>query len=133
MSTFESLHQEGAKVGYNPHKPGCPSHTYHSYLMANTHLVLEVNVLIGDGAHTCHSLPGLISLLNRLPDEGQPAFIRGDCEWGNDLPGAWTGFVDPIRFGMGVERKYPSTAGVETGTAGGGGSAPLTERSPDRS
>jgi hypothetical protein len=32
--------QEGAKKGYNPHKPGCPSHTFHSYLMANTRLVL---------------------------------------------------------------------------------------------
>jgi len=38
-------HQEGAKVGYNPHKPGRPSHTYHSYIMANTRLVLEVEVL----------------------------------------------------------------------------------------
>ncbi|MES9905239.1 MAG: hypothetical protein ABW168_21505 [Sedimenticola sp.] len=41
-------HQEGAKVGYNPHKPGRPSHTYHSYLMANTRLVLEVDVQPGD-------------------------------------------------------------------------------------
>ena len=37
-------HQEGARVGYNPHKPGRPSHTYHSYIMANTRLVLEVDV-----------------------------------------------------------------------------------------
>ena len=77
-------HQEGAKVGYNPHKPGRPSHTYHSYLMANTRLVLEVDVQPGDQSHACHSLPGLIDLLKRLPDDGQPAFIRGDCEWGND-------------------------------------------------
>src|SRR5205085_3662458 len=28
-------HQEGAVVGYNPHKPGRPSHTYHSYMLAN--------------------------------------------------------------------------------------------------
>lgn len=77
-------HQEGAKVGYNPRKPGRPSHTYHSYLMANTRLVLEVNVLGGDEHHANHSLPGLIDLLKRLPEAGQPAFIRGDCEWGND-------------------------------------------------
>ncbi len=32
-------HQEGAKIGYNPHKPGRPSHTYYSYIMANTRLV----------------------------------------------------------------------------------------------
>ena len=77
-------HQEGAKVGYNPHKPGRPSHTYHSYIMANTRLVLEVDVQPGDQSHACHSMPGLISLLKRLPDDGEPAFIRGDCEWGND-------------------------------------------------
>ena len=35
-------HQEGAVVGYNPKKPGRPSHTYHSYMLANLRLVLEV-------------------------------------------------------------------------------------------
>ena len=28
-------HQEGAVKGYNPHKPGRPSHTYHTYFIAN--------------------------------------------------------------------------------------------------
>ena len=28
--------QEGALVGYNPKKPGRPSHSYHSAMMANT-------------------------------------------------------------------------------------------------
>jgi hypothetical protein len=27
-------HQEGAVVGYNPHKPGRPSHSYHTYFSA---------------------------------------------------------------------------------------------------
>ena len=27
--------QEGAVIGYNPKKPGRPSHSYHSALMAN--------------------------------------------------------------------------------------------------
>ena len=77
-------HQEGAKVGYNPHKPGRPSHTYHTYMMANTRLVLEVNVRPGNKSQSSHSMPGLLNLLNRLPTECQPAFIRGDCDWGND-------------------------------------------------
>lgn len=76
--------QEGAKKGYNPHKPGRPSHTYHSYLMANTRIVLEVNVQSGDQSHACHTLPGLRALLERLPTHCQPKFIRGDCDWGND-------------------------------------------------
>ena len=32
--------QEGALVGYNPKKPGRPSHSYHSALMANTRLAV---------------------------------------------------------------------------------------------
>ncbi len=77
-------HQQGARIGYNPHKPGRPSHTYHSYIMANTRLVLEVDVQPGDQSHACYSLPGLRQLLQRLPSDCQPEFIRGDCEWGND-------------------------------------------------
>src|SRR6476620_8683085 len=38
-------HQEGAVVGYDPKKPGRPSHTYHSYILANLRLVLEVETL----------------------------------------------------------------------------------------
>jgi len=41
-------HQEGAKIGYNPHKPGRPSHAYHGYILANTRLVLDVDVQPGD-------------------------------------------------------------------------------------
>ena len=33
-------HQQGAQIGYNPHKPGRPSLVYHSYFMANTRLCL---------------------------------------------------------------------------------------------
>jgi hypothetical protein len=71
-------------MGYNPHKPGRPSHTYHSYLMANTRLVLEVDVQSGDRSHSSHSMPGLTQLLGRLPSDCQLAFIRGDCDWGNN-------------------------------------------------
>ena len=40
-STIKPLYgrQEGAMVGYNPHKPGRPSHCYHTFLMANLRLV----------------------------------------------------------------------------------------------
>ncbi|MBF0266674.1 MAG: hypothetical protein HQL46_15535 [Gammaproteobacteria bacterium] len=40
--------QEGAKRGYNPQNPGRPSHTYHTYMMANLRLILEVEVQSGD-------------------------------------------------------------------------------------
>ena len=76
--------QEGAENGYNPHKKGRPSHTYHSYMMANLKLILDVEVQAGDKANSKHSLPGLMSLLNRLPRECWPEFVRGDCDWGSD-------------------------------------------------
>lgn len=76
--------QEGAVIGYNPHKPGRPSHTYHSYLMANTRLVLDVEVQAGNKTATCYSTPGLWELLGSIPKRYWPTFFRGDSGWGND-------------------------------------------------
>jgi hypothetical protein len=77
-------HQEGAELGYNPHKPGRPSHTLHTYMIANLRLVLEVEVQAGHQSHSNDSLPGLVSLLSRLPVNGKPEFVRGDIGWGTD-------------------------------------------------
>lgn len=74
--------QEGAKVGYNPHKPGRPSHTYHTYMVANLRLVLDVEVQAGTDVSSSHSSPGLWALLDRLPRSLWPQFIRGDSDWG---------------------------------------------------
>jgi len=41
-------HQEGAVIGYNPKKPGRPSHSYHTYSMAGVRLVLDVDVVAGN-------------------------------------------------------------------------------------
>jgi hypothetical protein len=40
-------HREGAVIGYNPKKPGRPSHCYHTYSMAGTRLILDVDVAAG--------------------------------------------------------------------------------------
>jgi len=77
-------HQEGAVLGYNPKKPGRPSHSFHTYMMANTRLILSVNVQPGNETHSSASMPGLMELLTQLAPDQQPAFIRGDCDWGND-------------------------------------------------
>ncbi|NOR80230.1 MAG: transposase [Methyloprofundus sp.] len=76
--------QEGAVVGYNPHKPGRPSHTFHTYMIANLRLILEVEVQAGNEGASSHSAPGLWALLERLPKTHWPQFIRGDCDWGNN-------------------------------------------------
>lgn len=77
-------HQEEATKGYNPQKPGRPSHTYHTYMMANLRLVLDVEVKAGDQSHSTHSLPGLLSLLKRLPTDSKPELVRGDIGFGTD-------------------------------------------------
>ena len=77
-------HQEDAAKGYNPHKPGRPSHTYHTYMMANLRLILDVDVKAGDQSHSTHSLPGLLSLLNRLSADEKPELVRGDIGFGTD-------------------------------------------------
>ncbi len=76
--------QEGAEVGYNPQKPGRPSHTFHTYMIANLRLILDVEVQAGNQSASCYSAPGLWALLERIPKAHWPRFIRGDCDWGND-------------------------------------------------
>ena len=77
-------HQEFANKGYNPHKPGRPSHTFHTYMIANLRLILDVEVQAGNAGNASHSLPGLLTLLNELPMDKRPQFVRGDCDWGTD-------------------------------------------------
>jgi hypothetical protein len=76
--------QEGAVVGYNPKKPGRPSHTYHTYFMANLRLVLDVEVHPGNLASSSHTAPGLWDLLDNLPADKRPKFLRGDCGFGTN-------------------------------------------------
>jgi Transposase DDE domain group 1 len=77
-------HQEGAAVSYNPHKPGRPSHSYHTYLLGNLRLVLAVEVAAGNQHTSKHSAPGLWELLDRLAPEHKSALIRGDANFGNE-------------------------------------------------
>ena len=75
-------HQEGAEVGYNPGKRGRPSHSLHTYLMANVRLMLEVEVRSGKQNGSRHSQPALWRLLDRLGRSSWPSLIRGDSNWG---------------------------------------------------
>jgi hypothetical protein len=79
-STVKTLygHQEGAEVGYNPHKPGRPSHAYHTYMLSSLRLVLRVDVLPGDEYNVAHATDGLWTLLDHLGPARQPALLRGD-------------------------------------------------------
>ncbi len=77
-------HQQGAQVGYNPHKKGRPSHVYHTYFMGAARLVLDVEVQPGKQTAAHNSLPGLWQLVDQQPKESRPWLIRGDCAFGND-------------------------------------------------
>lgn len=77
-------HQQDAKVGYNPQKPGRPSHAYHSYLLANLRMVLEVEVQAGNQTASSFAQPELWALLDGLEEGSRPAFLRGDCNWGTE-------------------------------------------------
>ena len=77
-------HQEGAVLGYNPTKPGRPSHVLHTYFMANTRLVLDVEIRPGNESAAKYTMPGLWAFLEGLPRAAWPAFIRGDCNYGTE-------------------------------------------------
>jgi hypothetical protein len=76
--------QEGAEISYNPQKPGRPSHAYHSYFMGNTRLALGVEVAPGNQHTGKHVSVGLWKLLDGIPRELWPEFIRGDVAFGNE-------------------------------------------------
>jgi hypothetical protein len=77
-------HQEGALIGYNPKKPGRPSHAYHTYLMAGLRQVLGVEVRAGNEHTAKHAQPGLLKILDTLPSQRKPRLVRGDNAFGND-------------------------------------------------
>ena len=69
-------------VGYNPRKPGRPSHCYHTYMLANLRLVPGVDVTPGNESNSTHSLPGLLEILDGLRPEMRPHLVRGDIGYG---------------------------------------------------
>jgi hypothetical protein len=77
-------HQEGAEVGYNPHKPGRPSHTYHTLFLRHLRLVLDVEVRSGKQHAAAHSRDNLWRVWERLPREQRPWLVCGDASFGNE-------------------------------------------------
>ena len=75
-------HQQDAQVGYNPTKPGRPSHAYHSYFAANIRMVLDMEVQAGNQTAPLYAQPELWAFLDGLPEQNRPVFLRGDSHWG---------------------------------------------------
>lgn len=77
-------HQQDAVLGYNPTKPGRPSHAYHSYFVANIRMVLDMEVQPGNQTAPSFALPELWSFLDGLEEKDRPLFLRGDSHWGSE-------------------------------------------------
>ncbi len=77
-------HQEGAELGYNPQKPGRPSHNYHTYFVGSLRLVLGVDVHPGKEHSGGHGMLGLWRIIDGLPPHCRPSLVRGDVSYGNE-------------------------------------------------
>lgn len=85
-ATVKTLYgrQEEAKVGYNPVKPGRPSHVYHAMLFTAAKLILNVDVQAGNQTASTYGLPTLMGWLDARERKYWPSMIRGDCGHGNE-------------------------------------------------
>jgi len=101
-------HQEDAKVGYNPTKPGRPSHAYHSYFMANIRMVADMEVQAGNQTAPSFAQPGLWAFLDGLEERQRPVFLRGDSHWG-----AENAMVGAEQRGIGYVFKLKQSANVK--------------------
>jgi hypothetical protein len=76
--------QEGAEVGYNPHKPGRPSHAYHTLFVRHLRLVLDVEVRSGKQHAATHSRENLWRVWENLPSGCRPWLVCGDASYGHE-------------------------------------------------
>jgi hypothetical protein len=77
-------HQEGAEVGYNPHKPGRPSHAYHTFFISRLRLALDVVVAPGKQFHSQAVRSSLWDWWEKLDPGCRPHLMRFDCGFGNE-------------------------------------------------
>ena len=85
-ATVKTLYgrQEEARLGYNPHKPGRPSHVYQAMVLAAGKLVLNVDVLAGNQTASQYAQPTLWGWLEARDRKQWPTFVRGDIAHGNE-------------------------------------------------
>lgn len=77
-------HQEGADLGYNPHKPGRPSHAYHTVFLRTLRVALDVEVRSGKEHAAMHGLDNLWRLWDRLTPAQRAWLVCGDANFGNE-------------------------------------------------
>lgn len=94
-TTVKTLYgkQQGARVGYNPHKPGRPSHAYHCFWVAGIRVFIGMKVLPGNESSGSYALEDLLEWIASQPEGNRPELVRGDCGFGSD---AWMGSLESI-------------------------------------
>jgi hypothetical protein len=85
-ATVKTLYgrQEEARVGYNPMKPGRPSHAYQVMVLAAAKLVLNVDVQAGNQTASEYAQPTLWGWLEARDRKEWPTLLRGDIAHGNE-------------------------------------------------
>jgi len=119
-------HQEGAELGYNPVKPGRPSHNYHSFFIGRARIALGVDVLPGRQHSGRCGLKRLWALIDSLPPHLRPALLRGDVGYGSDASmgeaeSRGVAYLFKIRRSTHVRRLFKSLSdGLGWNDCGGG-------------
>jgi len=73
-------HQEGAEIGYDPRKPGRPSHCRHTLRIAKPRLAVHP----GNETAGTHSRPMLAEYLAFVSAVRKPRLVRGDVSFGDE-------------------------------------------------
>lgn len=81
--------QEGAEIGYNPHKPGRPSHHPLICTIAGTRLCLHLTYRAGDAYSSKGWLDAIETVLTRLPKGIRPFLNRADVSFANEESLSW--------------------------------------------
>ena len=76
--------QQGAEVGYNPHKHGRPAHAYHTFFISRLRLALDVVVAPGKQFHSRAVSQRFWQWWEQLSAAQRPRLLRGDCGFGNE-------------------------------------------------
>jgi hypothetical protein len=76
--------QQGAEVGYNPHKPGWTAHAYHPFFISRLRLVLDVVAPPGKQFPSRAVSPRFWRWWEQLSAAQRPRLLRGDWGFGNE-------------------------------------------------
>ncbi|MDO5318048.1 MAG: transposase [bacterium] len=99
-------HQEGVELGYNPIKPGRPSHNYHSFFIGKARIALGVDVRPGKQHFGRCGVKRLWALIDALPPNLWPAAPAGSRWSGGSSSTGGSG--DAVCCSYGVPRRRRS-------------------------